>query len=71
MQKIKGNVFINASSFAYASQIPTVLNMSLKDNILFGSALDKKKFEEVIECCALTDDIGMLPAKGICTHTKL
>ena len=38
-----------------------ILNASVRDNILFGRKYDKKKYDEIIEACALTRDFQILP----------
>ena len=49
-------------SLSYHQQQPWILNMSLKDNILFGLPYDKVKFNNVIEAAALFPDIQNLSA---------
>ena len=36
--------------------------MTLKENILFGKPFDEKKYERVLDACALKEDLAMLPA---------
>ena len=36
--------------------------MNLRDNILFGDELDKRKYVEVIEACQLESDLKLMPA---------
>ncbi|KAJ8569395.1 hypothetical protein ON010_g5865 [Phytophthora cinnamomi] len=36
--------------------------MTVRDNILFGLLYDRKKYEKVLEACALTTDLQSLPA---------
>ena len=38
-----------------------IQNATLKDNILFGKPMDKRKYESVIEACALKPDLEILP----------
>ena len=49
-------------SIAYVSQQAWIQNATLQDNILFGKPLDKALYHRVIEACALTPDLKMLPA---------
>jgi hypothetical protein len=37
-------------------------NATLKDNILFGNLIDHKKYDTVINACALKQDMEMLLA---------
>ncbi|XP_070538062.1 ATP-binding cassette sub-family C member 4-like isoform X3 [Ptychodera flava] len=52
--KVRGKI-------AYASQQPWVFSASMKQNILFGNSFDKKKYDKVLEVCALKKDIQILP----------
>ena len=47
---------------SYCTQSPWVVNDTLRGNILFGRDLDPERYQEVLECCALEDDIAILPA---------
>lgn len=47
---------------SYCTQSPWVVNDTLRGNILFGREYDEDRYNEVLECCALTDDIRVLPA---------
>ena len=59
-------------SIGYVPQTPFIMNASLRDNILFGSAFDADKYEvgvvawreaqKVLEACCLKPDIAVLPA---------
>ncbi|KAK6465013.1 hypothetical protein DFJ63DRAFT_332456 [Scheffersomyces coipomensis] len=41
---------------------PWIQNSTVRENILFGKPFDHKKYYEVLNACALEDDIEMLPA---------
>ncbi|CAD6899666.1 unnamed protein product [Tilletia controversa] len=45
---------------AYCSQTPWLCSQSIKDNILFGSAFEKERYEDVIDSCALRPDLKVL-----------
>lgn len=60
MEKIEGKVEKNGS-IAYVSQTAWLQNDSLKNNILFGSPYDQKKYDKVVELCELKADIEILP----------
>lgn len=48
-------------SIAYVSQQPWILNATVKDNILFGSKFDANFYSKVLEACALSPDLKLLP----------
>lgn len=60
MEKIKGNVNVDGTT-AYVPQQAWIQNATLKNNILFGRPWDKKKYDTVVQACALTQDLAMLP----------
>jgi ATP-binding cassette, subfamily C (CFTR/MRP), member 1 len=47
---------------SYCSQSPWVVNDTLRGNILFGREYDEERYNKILECCALLDDIAVLPA---------
>ncbi|XP_033748591.1 LOW QUALITY PROTEIN: ATP-binding cassette sub-family C member 9-like [Pecten maximus] len=47
---------------AYVSQKPWLLNASLKNNILFGQQFQWRRYNKVLQACALQPDIASLPA---------
>lgn len=59
--KITGTINIDGS-LAYVSQQSWIQNATLKDNILFGKRYNEDLYQKVIEACALTHDITILPA---------
>ena len=50
---------------SYASQIPFILNATVRDNILFGEPYDKDRYERVLEACCLTADIETFHYKDL------
>uniref|UniRef100_A0A1B0DM26 ABC-type glutathione-S-conjugate transporter n=1 Tax=Phlebotomus papatasi TaxID=29031 RepID=A0A1B0DM26_PHLPP len=60
LEKLCGRVVTNGR-IAYVSQQAWIQNATLQDNILFGKDMDRKRYERVIEACALKPDIEMLP----------
>lgn len=42
--------------------VPWIQNATVKDNILFGTEFDEKKYKEVIYACSLESDLEILPA---------
>ncbi|CAH1738397.1 unnamed protein product [Aphis gossypii] len=53
---IKGSISVRGV-VSYASQEPWLFAGSVKQNILFGSPMDKKRYDKVIEVCALKLDL--------------
>eukprot|EP00934_Nitzschia_sp_Nitz4_P008776 Nitzschia sp. Nitz4//scaffold175_size95217//10753//15087//NITZ4_004718-RA/size95217-processed-gene-0.45-mRNA-1//1//CDS//3329538924//8766//frame0 len=49
-------------SVSYCTQSPWVVNETLRGNVLFGREYDEARYNEVLDCCALRDDIAILPA---------
>lgn len=47
---------------AYHSQVPWILNATVRENILFGQSYDAERFQMVMEASCLGPDIDMLPA---------
>ena len=57
MIKVNGHVSVSGK-IAYVPQTAWIMNASLKENILFGRDFDKKLYNQVIEACALKQDLG-------------
>uniref|UniRef100_A0A3Q3X7J8 Uncharacterized protein n=1 Tax=Mola mola TaxID=94237 RepID=A0A3Q3X7J8_MOLML len=49
------------AGFGLASQEPWIQHASVRDNILFGKDYDPAFYQAVIEACALSDDLNVLP----------
>ncbi|XVF10474.1 hypothetical protein REPUB_Repub07fG0186200 [Reevesia pubescens] len=58
--KLNGTVHVYGK-IAYVSQTAWIQTGSIKENILFGSAMDPARYQEVIEKCCLVKDLQMLP----------
>ena len=53
----------NKTSFtAFCTQTPWVVNDTLQGNIIFGRPFDQERYDQVVEACALRDDLAILPA---------
>ncbi|KAH9491630.1 Multidrug resistance-associated protein 1 [Bulinus truncatus] len=61
MQKLKGTVFVKGKT-AYVPQEAWVQNMTLRDNILFGSEFQDNKYQKTLHACALMEDLKVLSA---------
>ncbi|XP_044034331.1 ATP-binding cassette sub-family C member 3 isoform X5 [Siniperca chuatsi] len=60
MEKLEGEVSIRGS-VAYVPQQAWIQNATLRDNILFGIPYNEQKYLSVLEACALTPDLEVLP----------
>ncbi|XP_032727951.1 canalicular multispecific organic anion transporter 2 isoform X1 [Lontra canadensis] len=60
MEKLEGTVCVKGS-VAYVPQQAWIQNCTLQENILFGRALDPKRYHRALEACALLADLEMLP----------
>ncbi|KAG0253140.1 hypothetical protein BG011_006529 [Mortierella polycephala] len=49
-------------SLAYVPHDAWLLNATLKENILFGSLFDRKKYSDILRVCALNRDLTLLSA---------
>lgn len=58
--KMDGMVQV-CGKIAYVSQNAWIQSGTVQDNILFGSLMDKKRYQETLEKCSLVKDIEMLP----------
>ncbi|KAF7812963.1 ABC transporter C family member 10-like [Senna tora] len=47
--------------FAYVSQTAWIQTGTIRDNILFGSAMDAQRYQETIQSSSLVKDLEMLP----------
>ncbi|KAH7841721.1 hypothetical protein Vadar_033415 [Vaccinium darrowii] len=48
-------------TIAYVSQSAWIQRGSIRDNILFGSALDSERYQETLDKCSLGKDLELLP----------
>lgn len=48
-------------SVAYVPQQAWIQNCTLQENVLFGKALDPKRYQQALEACALLADLEVLP----------
>ena len=62
LYRTKGQATVHGK-ISYTAQVSWIMNMTLKDNILFSNKFDEEKYNKVIKSCALVDDItNQLPA---------
>ncbi|XP_047234005.1 ATP-binding cassette sub-family C member 3 isoform X2 [Girardinichthys multiradiatus] len=60
MEKVEGEVSVRGS-VAYVPQQAWIQNATLRDNILFGRSFKEHKYRRVLDACALTPDLEVLP----------
>ncbi|XP_010013553.1 PREDICTED: multidrug resistance-associated protein 7 [Nestor notabilis] len=59
-----GRVYVSdlEQGFGLATQEPWIQFTTVRENILFGREYDARLYEEVVEACALSEDLNILPA---------
>ncbi|XP_054155816.1 ATP-binding cassette sub-family C member 3-like, partial [Oppia nitens] len=58
----KGRVNIRSGiSIAYVPQQAWILNCTIKENILFGKPMNRELYDQVLDMCALIEDLLQLP----------
>ncbi|XP_022172982.1 multidrug resistance-associated protein 4-like isoform X2 [Myzus persicae] len=57
---LEGRISVNGV-VSYAAQEPWIFSGSVRQNILFGSPMDKERFKQVIDVCALKSDLDQFP----------
>lgn len=60
LYRVKGYAAVHGN-VAYVSQVPWIMNGTVKDNILFGHKYDPHFYELTIKACALSIDLDILP----------
>ncbi|TVU12438.1 hypothetical protein EJB05_46085, partial [Eragrostis curvula] len=58
--KTEGTIQVNGK-LSYVSQNAWIQTGTVQDNILFGSSLNKQRYQETLERCSLVKDLEMLP----------
>nr|XP_044632655.1 ATP-binding cassette sub-family C member 10 isoform X3 [Equus asinus] len=64
LHRLHGQVAVWGLSkgFGLATQEPWIQFATIRDNILFGKTFDAQLYQQVLEACALNDDLSILPA---------
>ncbi|OBA20261.1 hypothetical protein METBIDRAFT_44026 [Metschnikowia bicuspidata var. bicuspidata NRRL YB-4993] len=62
LYKLDGEAKIHGS-VAYVSQVPWIINGTVRENILFGHKYDPQFYQKVLDACALSVDLKILPKK--------
>uniref|UniRef100_A0A6Q2ZIN7 ATP-binding cassette sub-family B member 6 n=1 Tax=Esox lucius TaxID=8010 RepID=A0A6Q2ZIN7_ESOLU len=63
LSRLGGTVYVQGreDGFGLAAQEPWIQHATVRDNILFGRDYDSGFYQAVVEACALTDDLNILP----------
>ncbi|XP_032419246.1 multidrug resistance-associated protein 7 [Xiphophorus hellerii] len=63
LNRISGVLYVanREAGFGLAAQEPWIQHASVRDNILFGKDYSAALYQAVIEACALSDDLDVLP----------
>jgi ATP-binding cassette, subfamily C (CFTR/MRP), member 1 len=59
ISRVKGSVTVHGG-LAYVPQQAWIQNMTLRDNVLFGSPYDAEKYRQTLHVCALEPDLKQL-----------
>uniref|UniRef100_A0A452GJE5 ATP-binding cassette sub-family C member 10 n=1 Tax=Gopherus agassizii TaxID=38772 RepID=A0A452GJE5_9SAUR len=64
LNRLGGQVYVwdLERGFGLATQEPWIQFTTVRENILFGRDYDARLYQEVLEACALSDDLNILPA---------
>lgn len=58
MRLLEGERFLSRKEgVAYVAQTAWMQSLTIRDNILFGSPYEEKRYNAVLEACGLTDDL--------------
>lgn len=60
LELVSGKIEVNGT-LSYASQEAWVFAATVRQNILFGSEYDKKRYQDVVKACALEKDFEQFP----------
>ncbi|XP_078254928.1 ATP-binding cassette sub-family C member 10 [Rhinoraja longicauda] len=63
LNRLDGEVYISTleEGFGLAAQESWIQFATIRENILFGNPFDAQRYQEVIEICALSEDLEVLP----------
>ncbi|XP_072104805.1 ATP-binding cassette sub-family C member 10 isoform X2 [Mobula birostris] len=63
LNRLEGEVYISTQveGFGLAAQEAWIQFATIRENILFGNQFDGKRYQEVVEACALLEDLKVLP----------
>ncbi|KAE8379852.1 ABC transporter [Aspergillus bertholletiae] len=58
LDRLSGLLETPSEMVGYCSQTPWLQSMSIRDNILFSSTYDERRYKQVLEACALLPDLA-------------
>lgn len=58
LDKLSGVSYIPNEMLGYCAQTPWLQSMSIRDNILFSSPYDERRYKQVLAACALVQDLS-------------
>ncbi|KAM4772481.1 ATP-binding cassette sub-family C member 10 [Rhinophrynus dorsalis] len=63
LNRIGGNLFASHQEFGFGfvAQEPWIQFATIRENVLFGKEFNGRLYQDVLEACALTDDLSILP----------
>ncbi|KAF4980390.1 hypothetical protein FZEAL_3589 [Fusarium zealandicum] len=64
---VEGGSVTRPEDVAFASQSAWLQNDTIQANVLFGSPMERVRYDRVIEACCLWEDFKELPAKDLTT----
>lgn len=64
---VAGSVKISSSEIAYCDQTPWLMNGTVRDSIIAFSPVDERWYQQVLDACALREDLGQLPRGDLTT----
>jgi ATP-binding cassette subfamily C (CFTR/MRP) protein 4 len=62
---VAGSINLHNSSISFAQQVPWIYAGTIRDNILFGSALNVERYLTVLGACELIPDIELMHARDL------
>jgi ATP-binding cassette subfamily C (CFTR/MRP) protein 10 len=67
LKKLSGSVSFNdnENGFGFVSQQCWLQNLTIRENICFGKVYDESRYNDVIKCCALIEDIEKLGGDNV------
>ncbi|CAA9999021.1 unnamed protein product [Nesidiocoris tenuis] len=62
---VQGSIHVPDEDISYAPQEPWLFQASIRENILFGQPFHGDRYAEVLQVCALNQDIQMFPERDL------